>query len=315
VALYRDTDNDSARELATRALAVVELTDDVGRFDALEMLGTICWWVGDLDEVERLATERLAIAERIGRLDLQSGVLLELNDVYNARLEYDRAREPLARAIELADESGSPTTRGWTLRAVGRQAAIEGRLADAETSFEEARALFVESGAALTLARTLNWLALVVWQRRDLRRTEEILREAIRVLKPIEDRGTLVESQRMLAQVLLEQGRLDEAERFALEARETVGAGDVSSGSTTRLALGLVRAAQGKDEEAEQLLREAYEMLQPTGFRRHQVDPLEALARFLRDRDREDEACSVDETLTELTGEPTASMVSPSAPP
>ena len=92
----------------------------------------------------------------------------------------------------------------------------------------------------------------------------------------------MVESQRLLAQVLLDQGRLDEAERFALEARETVGAGDVSSSSTTRLALGLVRAAQGRDDEAERLLREAEEILRPTGFRRHQIAPLEALAEFLR---------------------------------
>ena len=108
VALFRDADNACARELAGRALDVVEMTDDVGRFDALEVLGTVCYWEGDLDEVERLATERLAIAERIGRNDLQSGVLLELNDVYNARLEPDRAHEPLARAIAFAGDSGSP---------------------------------------------------------------------------------------------------------------------------------------------------------------------------------------------------------------
>jgi tetratricopeptide (TPR) repeat protein len=165
-------------------------------------------------------TERLAIAEKIGRLDLQSGVLLELSDLYNARLQPERACEPLARAIELAGESGSPTTRAWILRAAGRQAALEGRLADAETSLEQARALFAESGAAMTLGRTLNWLGVVALEQRDLPRAEAILREAIRILKPLEDRGTLVESQRLLAQVLLEQGRLDEAERFALEARE-----------------------------------------------------------------------------------------------
>jgi class 3 adenylate cyclase/tetratricopeptide (TPR) repeat protein len=314
VSLYRDGDNDSARALAAAALGVIDSTDDVGRFDALEILSTVCWWEGDLAEVERLATERLAIAERIGRSDLQSGVLLELNDVYNARLEPERAHAPLARAIELANESGSPTTRGWTLRAVGRQAALEGRLADAQASLEQAQVLFAESGAALTLARTLNWLAFVVWERRDLRHAEEILREAVRILKPLKDRGTLVESQRMLAQVLLEQGRLDEAERFALEARVTVGAGDVSSGSTTLLALGLVRAAQGRDEEAEQLLREAVAILEPTGFRRHQIGQLEALARFLHDRDREDEARHVEGALAELTGEAVA-VSSPPAPP
>ncbi len=306
VAVFRDADNVCARELATRALEVVEPDDDVGRFDALEVLGTLCYWEGDLDAVERLAVERLEIAERIARRDLQSGVLLELNDVYNARVEPERAREPLRRAIELARESGSPTTRGWILRATGRQAALDGRLDEAEASLELARSLFAESGAALTLGRTLNWLGVVAQQQHDLRRAEEILREAIRVLKPLGDRGTLVESERLLAQVLLDQGRLDDAERFALEARETVGTADVSSDSTSRLALGLVRAAQGRDEEAEQLLREAEEILRATGFRRHRIAPLEALAGFLHARGREDEAREAEEALGSLLGEPAA---------
>ena len=73
-----------------------------GRFDALEVLGTVWYWEGDLDEVERLATERLAIAERIGRSDLQSGVLLELNDIYNAA---PRARARLRAAARARSSS------------------------------------------------------------------------------------------------------------------------------------------------------------------------------------------------------------------
>ena len=301
VSLFRDGDNACARDLATQALDVVDDTDDVGRFDALEVLGTICWWEGDLEEVERLAAARLEIAERIGRTDLQSGVLLEIADVHNAHLETERAHEPLAQAMALAEASSSPTTRAWSIRAAGRQAALEGRLDEAESLLEQALGLFVESGAALTQARTLNSLATVVWDQDDVVRAEALLREAIRILKPLEDRGTLVESQRILAQVLLERGRLDEAERFALEARDTVGAADVSSDSTTRLALGLVRAAQGRDEEAEQLLREADEVLRPTGYRRHQVAPLEELAKFLRARGREEEAVQADEALAGLS--------------
>ncbi len=306
IALYRNADTDCARELAGRALRVIDDGDDVGRFDALEVLGNACWWEGHLDEVERISTERLAIAERIGRSDLQSGVLLELNDIYNQRLEPEKARQPLERALELALGSTSPTTRGWTLRAAGRQALLEGRLDEAESALEQARAIFAESGAALTMARTMNYLGIAVWQRGDLARAESLLRDAIRALKPLEDRGTLVESQRLLAQVLLEEGNLDEAERLALDARETVGCADVSSDSTTRLALGLVRAAQGRDGEAEQLLREAHEVVRPTGYRRHRIAPLEALAAFFRARDREDEAREIDETLRDLLGEPSA---------
>ena len=104
--------------------------------------------------------------------------------------------------------------------------------------------------------------------------------------------------------MLLGQGRVDEAERFALEARETVGCDDVSSISTSRLALGLVRAAQGRDAEAERLLREADEILRPTGYRRHRIAPLEELALFLRSRGRVAEALEVEETLRELVAEP-----------
>ena len=65
--LFREADPECARELALRALALVDEDDDVGRFDVLEVLGTASWWKGELDEVERLGVERLAIAERIGR--------------------------------------------------------------------------------------------------------------------------------------------------------------------------------------------------------------------------------------------------------
>jgi len=88
--------------------------------------------------------------------------------------------------------------------------------------------------------------------------------------------------------------------RLALQARETVGAHDVSSDATTRLALGVVRAAQGRDDEAEELLRDAVAILRNTGFRRYEVEPLAALAGFLRARGREQEAVAVDEELTAL---------------
>src|SRR5688572_29147227 len=96
------------------------------------------------------------------------------------------------------------------------------------------------------------------------------------------------------------QGRIDEAERWALEAIETVGPHDYSSISTTKMALGLVRAAQGRDGEAEALLREALSEVSERGFPRQRVQPLENLANFLRDRGRGDEAEVYEERLAEL---------------
>ena len=66
-------------------------------------------------EVERIATEKLAIAEPSGAGTCRAGAArAHRRPLRQARAGL--AREPLARARELAAESGSPTTRAYTLR-------------------------------------------------------------------------------------------------------------------------------------------------------------------------------------------------------
>jgi len=60
------------------------------------------------------------------------------------------------------------------------------------------------------------------------------------------------------------------------------------------MALGLVRAAQGREEEAEALLREAYAMVADTDHRASQLETWNTLARFLRDRGRAEELAQLD---------------------
>ena len=116
--------------------------------------------------------------------------------------------------------------------------------------------------------------------------------------KPLGDRGYLCESQRVLAEALVHQGKLDEAERYALEAVETVGLQDALSIATTRMSLGLVRAAQGRDEEAETLLRDAVDRTEGLpGWVRASVT--DRLSQFLRERGRTEDAAEL-EALTDL---------------
>ncbi|MBA2463087.1 MAG: tetratricopeptide repeat protein, partial [Actinobacteria bacterium] len=300
VALSRDADVTRARELAHAALDVLPADDDPSRYDALALLSQIGWWEGDLASVERYATQTLEIARRANRKDLESGSAVELAAVYYARLDDEQAERYLTEAIKLAEESGSFVARGWALRMQGELHVRREELDEAAEAFEEALRLFQEAGVTVSAARVLNWLGLVRWRKGDPSGAEQVLREAIRMLKPIEDRGTLVETQRTLAQVLLEQGKVDEAERYALESRQTVGPRDMHSRATTRVALGLVRAAQGRDDEAEALLREAFEILDATDYRRYRIEPLEALATFLRERGRAAEAAPYEERLAEL---------------
>ena len=80
----------------------------------------------------------------------------------------------------------------------------------------------------------------------------------------------------------------------------TVGPEDRVSLSTTKLALGIIRAAQGRDEEAEELMREAVDGLEMFQYYAAELEALSVLSGFLRSRGREDEAAGLDERKADL---------------
>jgi len=299
-AVLREADVPRAERLIEKALEVLDHDDKVGRFDALAVRGTIAWARGDLSTEDRVMEEALSLARETGRKDLESEVLDTLASVYTARLELDRAQQFAEQALALAEESGSAATLGRAYRFLGQLQLQRGELDEAEAALGQARTYLAEAGAAWALGRVLHYLAWTAWRKGEPARAERLFRESIRILVPLEDRATLCESQRSLAQLLVEQGKLEEAERLALAARQTVGSQDLTSLATTAMALGIVRAAQGRDDEAEELLREAHATIAETDHRRNQVETLDALAQFLRERGREPEAAAFDERREEL---------------
>src|SRR5918995_1952331 len=287
-ALLRDADLPRGRELVEQALVLLDDAKPEDRIEALATRARIGWWLGDLDDDERWNTK-----------DLEASAADELASAAIARLDLDRATRLSAEALELAEESGNITALGWALVSQARIDALRGRLDEAAAGLERAEELFSQSGNQWALARVNNQFGWVARRQGDLQTADRRFRDAIRILKPLEDRGTLCESQRGLAQVLVSLKKIDEAERYALEARETVGPHDTISRATTRMALGIVRAAQGRDEEAETLLREGVAVVDGKDLLLIRRELLTALATFLRERGRIDEA---EEYEAELAG-------------
>jgi class 3 adenylate cyclase/tetratricopeptide (TPR) repeat protein len=298
VSIFREGDVSRGEELAREALEVV--VRDESKVSALEVLNTVAWWRGRLSEGEGYAQEQLEIARRLGRPDLESEALLSLAGIYTSRQEDDRAEPLIERAKTLAEESGSLTARAHAYMESGELYGWRRRDDEALEEYARARELFAEVGAATHLARTMLRIATIVRRAGDLEEAEKLAREGIRILKPLEDRGTLCEVQRFLAEVLLDQGRLDEAELYALKAVETVGPQDVSSQASTKKSLALVRAYQGRDEEAEVLLQESIDILERSEYTRFLSDPLEAMIQFLEERERFEEIVAFQRRLAEL---------------
>ncbi len=298
VTLLRSADVGEAERIARRALEVAD--DDEARFDALHILGTISWWRGRLTEAEALAEEQLEIARRLGRQDIESEALLTLANIHTTRSQGERAEPLIEQALELAEESGSPTAKALAHKESAELHALFDRDDEAIAEFKLARDLFEEVGAATDLARTIKRIGELLERRGEVKEAEKRFRQGIRILQPLEDRGTLCEVQRSLAENLLAQGKLDEAEVYALKAVETVGPQDVSSQASTRTTLARVRAAQGRDEEAEALLRESIEILERSEYVRFLSDPLETIIQFFEERERVDDAVAFRERLAEL---------------
>ncbi|MGZ4393824.1 MAG: ATP-binding protein [Gaiellaceae bacterium] len=301
--LLRNGDAAGAAVLAERVLAVVPDDDDEARFGAFDLQATIARWRGDTEEAERYYRFAQEAAEGAGRPDLESRAATELGRLsLVGGGDLAAARPLIERGAALADESGSIVARAWARGAQGDLAASDGDLGEAARLFEESRGLFAETGTRLPYARATNSLARVRWREGELVRAERLYRETIKLLSSLEDRGSLCESQRQLAQVLLEQGRVDEAEPFALAAMETVGPQDVASQASTRMALGLVRAAQRRYDDAEKLLREAVEVIGEVDYVKVERECVQALVEFLHERGRDDEAAPYEARLSEVAG-------------
>jgi class 3 adenylate cyclase/tetratricopeptide (TPR) repeat protein len=298
VALLREGDVARTEQLARKAVEVSE--DDESRFDALGILETAAWWRGHLRKAEGYAEEQLEIARRLERQDLESDALLQLATIYTSRREGERAEPLIEQAIELAEHSGSLSVKAKALSARGELHAFRGQHEEALAEYGRARDIYAEIGAGTNIARSLMRIGRMLDRRGEVVEAEKLFREAIRILQPLEDIGTLCEVQRSLAEALLKQGKIDAAEVYALKAMATVGPQDVSSQATTRKTLAIVRAAQGRDEEAEALLRESIDILERSEYTRFLTEPLKAMIQFLEERGRVEDAIAFEERLSEL---------------
>ena len=297
IGLNRNAEVEQARTLGREAIELLADAPGDARSEALTLLSSVGWWEGDLESVERYTCDALDIAREAGRADLESLALSELAAAHLQRLELGKAEEVLEASVALAESSGSLSASAWAARIRGSIFLRRGQFEEAAAAFRAARELFDEIGAASDAGRTQQLEGVAVWQGGDPDRAEQIVREAVRLLLSLEERARVIEAQRTLAEIVLAKGHVEEAERWALTAVETVGMQDMMSRSNVRMVLGQVRAAQGRDEEAELLLREAIDGLAETDYRNVEPEPLAAYARFLRERGRDEEAEAIDDRL------------------
>ncbi len=266
LALHAESDVARAHNLADEALAILPADEAVGLYDANALITTIFWWRGEAVGATRHAEAMLDLAHQAGRPDLESRALTQLASVAGVQGEAQRSLELLDRAETLADSSGSREAKAFALAVRGRRFG-ESQSDEAEKCLVEALEIFRETGAAGRYGWTLANLGAVYEQRGDVSLAEKTYREAVGRLRKTHEQGYLVEAERRLAEVLVRQGRIDDADRVVMAAQNRVGREDVWTHASLLHAAGLVRAAQGRSDEADAAFSAALEVIEPTMYR------------------------------------------------
>src|SRR6476659_10053852 len=286
--------------LSQRAVEVLTNEEPEIRFEAFRAGAAVAAWLSDGEAFERWAKLGLEAAREAGRKDTGLELTMALAENYIYRLEFTEAEPLVDRIAVLADEEGSMVGRALASSVRGTLENWRGNDAESEVAYTTARDLYADLGNRPAETAMTMQIARRAAAQGDLPRAEKLLLESVRTLHGLNDRGRLCEAQRSLAEVYVGLGRLAAAERYALQARESVGADDRVSISTTKLSLGIVRAAQVRDPEAEELMQEALDEMRRNDQRALERWGLRHVIDFYRVRRRADLALAYEERLAEL---------------
>ena len=282
----------------TEAHALLQGTGDLAHLqEAAFQLGYGGWWFGKLEEAWPRWAEARALSRQLGDPGLEARALVMLAGI---RYHMGRIAEALAmrrEAVALSETGGSRANWAAAVVRHAQLVALTTSLDEGLRMSESAIQPLDEAGENWELATALNVTGRIHSLRGTTTSAVPYFERGIAVSKEINDTGYRPEIERSLAQAFLELDDVEGAVSHAEAAVEVVAADDVASVGSTTMVLGLVRARQGRIQEAESLLRQAIAGIERTDYVAERWEYYLSLAEFLLAQRRSKEA---DEWITKL---------------
>jgi tetratricopeptide (TPR) repeat protein len=241
-----------------------------------------------LDETERETPDDIASQVRFATY--LSYALTDLG-------ELDRARAVVQDALDHGEHVVDPYTRVRLYWSLGRISLESSKPLIALEHFRRAVALLEATEDTLHLARAHLAVAGSALLTEALADTERHLDTADRLLGPRPEPIDRVMLLRMRADLAVRRGDAATAVRLGAEAAQD--ASDLPAQRGLALAAQAAGFALTNDNRADDVYREAIELLLAHGTRRDRSDAVRAYARYLRTNGRDGEALDVLERLTE----------------
>jgi CHAT domain-containing protein len=199
------------------------------------------------EEAESAFRKSLAIARQQNLPFLQVNALGSLGNVAMGQERYSEAIDWYKAALELSKSLGAQT---GVAKAFGNMAWSYSKLGDFEnalTYYKQAEDASARAGLDKDQAYWLTGISNVYYEQHDYGRAEEVLVQALDLARHQDDKRTLVEFLNDLAEIALETGQTESAEKYYSEAAQIEQAGLDQSGLVESL---LVRGRIDQNKRA-----------------------------------------------------------------
>src|SRR5712671_1768581 len=285
-----------------RAVEACRLAGDVQGEIGSRFIGSfVAFSLGNLVEFievnERLVAQAHAIGDTAQEAAITARLVAAERMRGNSAVSDRRARE--AEELAVAHGFRDVILRLEFDRAV--QHLFDGDLAAAETAVRRYGFDAAEAGAVQHQISALRFLGYTLLYARRFAESAEAADQALALSEASGERWNRSELLGLRARVALELGDLGTADRLIDRAVSTLRGGDITAIAEVHSSLGMIRAAQGRDDDAELALRHGLQVLAGTDYTLPRAEAALDLATFLAERARFDEASALCDEFGELT--------------
>ena len=261
-----------------------------GEIEARHVGSNLQFASGRLKEFVEINERLVEQARAIGDTAHEAAITARLVTVEFIRGNAALSARHAAEAEALATRYGF---RNVTLRLAfdrGAKLLHEGDLADAEAAFRQYAAAATEAGAVQHQISALRYLGYTLLRAGRYAEFAQAMDDALALSEASGERWNRSELLGLRARAALELHDLASADNFIERALSSLREGDIVGISEVHDHLGLIRAAAGRDAEAEAALRRSVEVVADTEYNVVKTAAGLSLAKFLAQRGRFDEA-------------------------
>ena len=267
--------------------------DVSGEIEARQIKNNIPFAAGRLDEFVATSLDLLAQARSIGDGPRVAAILERLAAVESVRGNIELATRFLEEGEALAAQLGLRNTAIHMMRNRAMNILRAGDASGSEVVCRQFLAAAEEAGAVQLHISALRFLAYALRVGGDFSEMARVLDSAIAMSEASGERWNRAEILGLRSRAALELGDLGAAEAFIQRAVEATREEDITGISEVQGHLGLLRAAQGRDADAEAALRRSHDVVASTGYEWMVADAAVNLAQFLAQRGRFAEARAI----------------------